>query len=429
MISPDEARQVIFQNIAPLNSEIVSHENALNRVLARDVFATLDLPPFDNSAVDGYALRFEDLQNVPRDFAVCATIAAAKTDIEYSIEANQAARIMTGAPIPRGANCVVMREDTVENTGKKPVENARGNAADVSDNATENLGDNAETVRVLEAVKSGANIRRRGSDVRSGERVLDIGTRIRAAQWAMLASLGCAQVEVFRRPRVGILITGSELKRVDESLQNGEIRDSNSFALRALVEDCGAIVTSQKTVGDDVKEVENALRAMFQSCDAVVTSGGVSMGDFDPIRDVLPQIAQLHFWKIAVKPGKPVMFATREENGRTIPVWGLPGNPVSVMVSFEQFVREALMKMGGQIDTQRLQMRVRVLDAFSSPLGKVEYVRAFVTLENNAWKARVHGDQGSGRLSTMTRANALLVVAENVTRVESGDELIAEIVN
>lgn len=402
MISPQETRRIIFEKIVPLESESVLHENALHRVLARDVFADLDLPPFDNSAVDGYATRAQDLSEGSIDLSVIGTIAAGATNIEYSIGAGEAVRIMTGAPVPKGADCVVMREDTIENH---------------------------ETVRVLESAQTDANIRRRGSDVKNGERVFTAGTRVRAAHWAMLASLGCAQIEVFRRPRVGILTTGNELKRVDEAISGGEIRDSNSFALRALVEECGAVVEIQKTVGDSVGEVENALREMFACCDAVISSGGVSMGDFDPIRDVLPQIAQLHFWKIAVKPGKPMMFATRAENNRTIPVWGLPGNPVSVMVSFEQFVRPALLQIGGQNDAQRLEFRVRVLDAFSSPSGKVEYVRALVENKNGDWTARINGDQGSGRLSTMTNANALLVVPAEVTRVDIGETLMAQILN
>lgn len=402
MISPQEARRLIFENIAPLESKTVAHENALHRVLARDVFADLDLPPFDNSAVDGYATRAQDLSEGSIDLSVIGTIAAGAINIEYSIGAGEAVRIMTGAPVPEGADCVVMREDTIENH---------------------------ETVCVLESAQTDANIRRRGSDVKNGERVFTAGTRVRAAHWAMLASLGCAQIEVFRRPRVGILTTGNELKRVGEAISGGEIRDSNSFALRALVEECGAVVEIQKTVGDSVGEVENALCEMFACCDAVISSGGVSMGDFDPIRDVLPQIAQLHFWKIAVKPGKPMMFATRAENNRTIPVWGLPGNPVSVMVSFEQFVRPALLQIGGQNDAQRLELRVRVLDAFSSPSGKVEYVRALVENKNGDWTARINGDQGSGRLSTMTNANALLVVPAEVTRVDIGGTLMAQILN
>ena len=402
MISPQETRRIIFEKIVPLESESVLHENALHRVLARDISAALDLPPFDNSAVDGYATRAQDLSEGSIDLSVIGTIAAGATNIEYSIGAGEAVRIMTGAPVPKGADCVVMREDTIENH---------------------------ETVRVLESAQTDANIRRRGSDVKNGERVFTAGTRVRAAHWAMLASLGCAQIEVFRRPRVGILTTGNELKRVDEAISGGEIRDSNSFALRALVEECGAVVEIQKTVGDSVGEVENALREMFACCDAVISSGGVSMGDFDPIRDVLPQIAQLHFWKIAVKPGKPMMFATRAENNRTIPVWGLPGNPVSVMVSFEQFVRPALLQIGGQNDAQRLEFRVRVLDAFSSPSGKVEYVRALVENKNGDWTARINGDQGSGRLSTMTNANALLVVPAEVTRVDIGETLMAQILN
>jgi molybdopterin molybdotransferase len=287
------------------------------------------------------------------------------------------------------------------------------------------------TVSIMTNAREGQHIRRAGSDVQRGETVLRAGSPVRAAEWGMLASLGCAQVEVRRQPRVAILVTGDELVAVEAELQPGQIRDSNSFTLRGLVQSCGALVTQYRHVPDEPQTVSAMLRQCAAGCDAVVTSGGVSMGDFDPVRDVLHEIAQVHFWKVSMKPGKPVLFATLHEGEYSIPVFGLPGNPVSVMVSFEQFVRPALLAMQGRRARQRVQLPVRVGTAFNSPAGRVEFARALVVpdTEPNSWRAILLGDQGSGRLSTMTQANALLEVPADVARVEAGSVLTAHMID
>jgi molybdopterin molybdotransferase len=408
LISPDEARRIVLLHSAPLAPIVLPHAEVLGFILSQDIVANDDLPPFDNSSMDGYALLADDTRDAspesPKTLPVVGTVAAGSA-LEYSIEAGRCARIMTGAPIPAGANAVLMREDT--------------NEQDVALSGR---------VQILAAAKSGENIRRRGSDVRQGEIVIPRGTLVRAAQWGMLASLGYAQVEVFPRPRVGLITTGDELVGVEAMLQAGQIRDSNSWTLRAMAQDCGAVVEPRK-VSDDAEELRQALLSMFEMCDIVVTSGGVSAGDFDAVRDVVPTIADLQFWKIAMKPGKPVMFATRQEGAREIPIFGLPGNPVSVMVAFEQFVRPALLQMQGRSKWKRVQLRVRVLDSFRSSDGRTEFARAVASQEESGeWTARVQSDQGSGRLSTMTNANALLVVPAEMTQVNAGDVLMAEII-
>jgi molybdopterin molybdotransferase len=225
------------------------------------------------------------------------------------------------------------------------------------------------------------------------------------------------------------LVTGDELVAIDAALQPGQIHDSNSFTLRGLVENCGAVVSQTRHVPDTHEAVQDALRSCAAQCDAIVTSGGISMGDFDPVRDVLHEIADVHFWKVAMKPGKPVLFATLKNNEYSVPVFGLPGNPVSVMVSFEQFVRPALLKMHGRRARQRVTLPVRLQSALNSPPGRTEFARALVVPDDNeptSWRAILPGDQGSGRLSTMTQANALLHVPADVTRVEAGSFLQAQ---
>ncbi|HVF85379.1 MAG TPA: gephyrin-like molybdotransferase Glp [Abditibacteriaceae bacterium] len=413
LISPDEARHIVLTHSMPLSPVVLPHSDVLGFTLSQDVVANDDLPPFDNSSMDGYALQSTDTRNAsptsPETLQVVGTVAAGSA-IEYSIEAGHCAKIMTGAPIPPGADAVLMREET--------------NEEDVAHNCQ---------VQILAPVKQGENIRRRGSDVHRGEVVIPRGTLVRAAQWGMLASLGYAQVEVFPHPRVGLLTTGDELVGVDATLQAGQIRDSNSWTLRALAQSCGARIEHRK-VGDDAQELREAFLSMFETCDVVVSSGGVSAGDFDPVRDVVPTIADLHFWKIAMKPGKPVMFAMRREGAqaegaRKIPVFGLPGNPVSVMVAFEQFVRPCLLQMQGRSNWKRTLLRVRVLDGFRSADGRTEFARAVVRQDDSGeWTARVQSDQGSGRLSTMTNANGLLIVPAATTQVNAGDILTAEII-
>ncbi len=396
-LPPDEARALILDHVASVGLETLSHAEVLGRVLARDVVSPLDLPPFANSAMDGFALVAADLKSAPQTLRLIEIIGAGDVAV-CSVERGTCIKIMTGAPLPNGADCVVMREETRESNGQIQFE---------------------ETARV------GQNVRPIGDDVRLGEVVLEEGTLIGAATHAMLASLGCAQVEVFRRPRVAIVVTGKELVGVDAPLLPGQIRDSNSWALRALVSSCAGEVVAVHRTGDEATEVEAVLRAASQSADCIVTSGGVSAGDFDPVRDVLLEAAQVHFWKVAMKPGKPLMFASLEGK----PVFALPGNPASVMVGFEEFVRPALFQMAGRRAWKRVEVEARLQSDLRSPLDRTEFVRAHLRRGKDGFLALATGDQNSGRLSSMVRANALLEIPSDTTFLPSGSPVRAKLLD
>jgi len=402
-ITPTEALETVLGQIESLPVETVPHDAALGRTLARDIVSDIELPPFDNSAMDGYAVIAADAADAseesPATLRVLDTIAAGDLP-QQAVTRGACARIMTGAPMPPGADAVVMREETREQERE---------------------------VQILAAARPGQNIRRAGFDVARGETVLSAGSVVRAAEWGMLASLNQAQIEVARQPRVGIITTGEELVAVGAAMSDSQIRDSNSFTLEGLARATGALVTERRHVGDAHAPLQAVLHASVEGCDAIITSGGVSAGDYDPVRDVLQQIADVHFWKIAMKPGKPVMFATlRAMDNRVVPIFGLPGNPVSVMVTFEQFVRPALLKMQNRRATRRIEVQAVVDSTVRSPAGKVDYIRALVQPAGDGWIARVAGEQSSGRLSTMTRSNALLIVPAEAVLVEAGQRLTAQ---
>ena len=400
MITPDWARELALQAVEVGAVQSVAHAEALGRVLARDIVSEIDLPPFANSAMDGYAVCVADVagaDEAPIALALGETIGAGDVP-QRSVEVGICAKIMTGAPLPVGAEAVVMREETRENAGR---------------------------VTFLASAKLGQNVRRAGSDVARGETVLTRGTRVRAAELAMLAALGQTHIEVYARPRVGIVTTGEELVGVEAELRDGQIRDSNGPALRALCESAGAEVVAQRHVGDTVDELRATLDELCAQCDLILTSGGVSAGDFDPVRDVMLADARVVFWKVAMKPGKPVMLALY----RDVPVFALPGNPVSVMVGWEEFARPAILRRGGARALRRLEVGAVLAETLRSAVGKTEFVRARLESENSRLLARVSGDQGSGRLSTMTRANALLVIEADVTHVEAGTLVTARLLD
>jgi molybdopterin molybdotransferase len=399
MLSPDEARLRVLQAVSILPAETIDQAEALGRTLAQDVISPINLPPFDNSAMDGYAVMAQDVAGAseenPVSLRLLDTVGAGEVSSQ-TVQSGTCLKIMTGAPLPAGADAVVMREET---------------------RVQEN------TVTFLTFAHVGEHIRRAGSDLATGEKALQRGTEVKAAQWAMLAALGCAQVEVFRRPRVGIVSTGKELVEIEAPLLPGQIRDSNAWALRGLSEAAGAEVVAVRRVGDSLEEVRDALSELATLCDVVVTSGGVSMGDFDPVRDVLQAEARIHFWKVAMKPGKPLMFASW---GQTL-VFGLPGNPASAMVSFEAFVRPALLKMGGRRALRRPTVLARLQEPLQRLAGRIEFVRATVSWQGDGFAAKISGDQGSGRLSTMTNANALLVIDAETTSLPAGSMVQARL--
>lgn len=394
-LEPESARRMVLSQVPSLPQETLPHSQALGRVLGRQIVSSLDLPPFANSAMDGYAVQARDLQNSPQTLRLLEVVGAGETATQ-EVVSGSCIKIMTGAPLPPGADCVVMREETHEHNNQ---------------------------VEFLETASEGQNVRSVGNDVRRGEVVFEPGTVVNGAVHAMLAALGEAQVEVFKRPRVAIVVTGKELVDVETPLEAGQIRDSNSWALRGLVEECGCDVASVHRTGDDADEVRAVLRSALEDADVLISSGGVSAGDFDPIRDVLLSDAEVHFWKVAMKPGKPLMFASLEGK----PVFALPGNPVSVMVAFEEFVRPGLLKMAGRRAWKRVEVEAMLEHEIKSPQGRTEYVRARLEEGSDGLLAVVSGDQNSGRLSTMARANALIEIGPDVSFLLSGSRVRAKL--
>lgn len=399
MLKVEEAREHVLGSIDKLEKVEVPLLDVWGLNLAEDAIAGNDIPPFDNSAMDGYSLRAQDIAGAssesPVGLAVLGDLPAGYT-ADAIVGRGQAIRIMTGAPMPEGADTVV------------PVESTR-----------------AEEGRVLieEELPKGTHVRKAGEDVRTGEPVIAAGTTIGPAEAGMLASLGYARVRCFRRAVAGIISTGDELVGVDEELTPGKIRDSNSYTIYGMVRDAGAEPLRLGVVGDDAAALEQAITRNLDRVDLFITSGGVSVGDYDMVKDVLGKLGEMNFWKVAMRPGKPQAFG--HIGGK--PLFGLPGNPVSVMVSFEQFVRPALLKMMGRSHIFRPEATA-VLDApIGRKTGRVEFIRVVTEWREGRYHAQPTGPQGSGILRSMVLGNALAVLPEEVGRLEAGSEVAVQL--
>ena len=319
MISVAEAIQIVRDQTSPLPTERVTLQDSLGRVLTQDVIADSDLPPFDRSQMDGYAVRADDTNEAPVRLKIVGESAAGK-GWHQEMQAGEAVRIMTGAPIPTGADAVQQVELTHE------------------------LKDNT-VVELLESVERGRSIVQRGSEILAGATVLRSGVTLNAAMLAVLASFGYAQVQVGRKPRVSVLATGSELVAVDQTPGQDQIRDSNNYSIGAYAERAGAVVTRLALTGDETEILKRAIARAAENSDVIVTSGGVSMGVYDFTKTALNELgAELFFERVALRPGKPTVFG-RLPDGTL--VFGLPGNPVSVSVTFNLFARTALLAMQG----------------------------------------------------------------------------------
>lgn len=404
MQTVEEALTTILEQIRkPLPTERVALLAALGRTLAEPVVADIDVPPFTNSAVDGYAVRAADTAGAssatPVTLRTLSEVPAGALPTE-AVTAGTAVRIMTGAPVPAGADAIVMVEDT----------------------RAEEQG----AVTVLEAAQSGQHVRRAGEDVPLGTQVLQAGTLLRAAEIAMLATMGRATVATVRPARVAILSTGDEVVEIEEGVvpPPGKIRNSNRYALAALVREAGAVVHSLTHVPDDPEATEAALRACADpktGADVIVTAGGVSVGDRDFVKPALEKLGRLDMWRVAMKPGKPLAFGAI---GKAL-FFGLPGNPVSAMVTFELFVRPALWKLAGraEADLARRQVHAVLTEAVSHIPGRREYVRAVTTTHDAEFMTRPTGAQGSGILRSLTLANSLLIIPEDSTGVAAGERV------
>jgi molybdopterin molybdotransferase len=385
MLSVEEAQERVLSAFDLLDAERVPILEATGRVLAEDVHAGQDIPPFANSSMDGYAVRAVDTLGGGPETPVSLRIAGelpAGSVPERPVTQGTAIRIMTGAPLPPGANAVVKVEDTEVQGGH---------------------------VRVFAAVAPATYVRPAGEDVREGSLVLHRGTRLRPQEVGMLAALGHEEVCVTRRPRVAILATGDELVAIDEPPAPGKTRNANSYSNAAQVIDHGAVPILLGIARDKVDELTTKIRAgLEQEVDLLLTSGGVSVGDLDLVKDVLAEQGQIDFWRVRMKPGKPLAFG----HIGGVPVLGLPGNPVSVMVSFEMFVRPALMTMHGDRDWRRPTVDATLMDEIKHKDERRHFVRARLVWDDGEYHAHLTGAQGSGILSSMVKANALVIIPE-----------------
>ncbi|NWF94469.1 MAG: molybdopterin molybdotransferase MoeA [Syntrophaceae bacterium] len=401
MIAVEEALERILSHIRPLGSEKVSILDALGRVISEDIYANRDIPPLDNSGMDGYAVRARDIQNASQDHPVRLKVIEdlrAGFVSQKTLRTGEAIRIMTGAPIPNGADTVVPVEDTEKGSG---------------------------IVSVLKALQPGQNIRRAGEDVKKGERVISDGDLIRPAEVGMLASVGRSSVAVYQRPLVAILCTGDELVDVDGEVGEVKIVSSNSYTLAAQVKDCGAIPVQLGIARDRKEEIREKLGQGLRA-DVLISSAGVSVGDYDFVRDVLNDLGmKILFWKVAMRPGKPVTFGTIDGK----PVFGLPGNPVSSMVSFEQFVRPSLLKMMGHRRIFRPVIEAILKEEIRKESGRRHFVRASVTFEEDHYFVTVTGDQGSGILRSMVKANGLVIIPEDREVVRAGEKVKVQLLD
>jgi molybdopterin molybdotransferase len=399
-ISVEEARRLVLDAVAPLPPETITVPDALGRVLAVPVTAGRTLPPADCSAMDGYALRAADLAGAsraaPKTLALAFEVAAGGS-APRALGPGEAARIFTGAPLPPGADAVVMQEET----------EAAG-----------------ERVRFMVAPKPGEHVRQAGEDVRAGEAVLAAGTRLAAPHIGLLASLGRSFVPVHRRPHVAILSGGDELVEPDEDVTGGRIVSSNAYALAAQCAEAGALPTNLGIARDTPQDVERMLRAGLAS-DVLLSSAGVSVGDHDHVRPVLEKLGcRLVFWGVEMKPGYPLTFG-RFEGGVGPLVFGLPGNPVSALVTFEQFVRPALLGLAGHRTLARPVVRAQLGETLRKKAGRLHFVRVTLAREGERFVARSTGNQSSGVLSSLALAQGLLVFPAEATELAAGS--VAEV--
>lgn len=393
MISVSEALTFILNHTKEGPATVVSTEEALGLVLAEDVRALNDIPPFTNSAMDGYAVRSSDTRGAsrkrPLTLKLLETVPAGRMPTKR-VSAGWATKIMTGAPMPRGADAVLVAEDSDEKNG---------------------------SILCFAVVRRGENVRRAGEDARRGERVLPKGTRIRPQEMGMLGAIGRTRVRVIRRPRVAILATGSELVEADRTPGPGQIRNCNNLSLIGLVKKYGAEPVNLGLVRDDARALRGRIIA-GASCDLVVTSGGVSVGEQDLVKETLARLgAGVKFWQVRVKPGKPLAFGLV----RGTPVFGLPGNPVSVIVSFEQFVRPALLKMMGRKKLKKPVITAILQNSIEKPAGRIHLIRARIRRRGGKYHASPLGPQGSGMLTSMVMADGLIIVPARKTAVRAGE--------
>ena len=406
MLSVEEALTQIISCFTTLESEEKPILECLGQILAEDVTSPLDLPPLSNSGMDGYAVIWNDIahsshQN-PTQLNVIGIVPAGQVSIQ-TVTSGSAIRIMTGAPVPKGADTIIPFEETDE------VERR-------------NSGTGLNNININTSLPKGCNIRPSGEDVKQNELVLKSGTLIRPSEVSVLASLGLPTVNVIRRPVVSVLATGDELVQVDGNLVPGKIYDSNSAGLAASILSAGGIPRILGIAQDTVKSLNNKLEGIKGS-DLVITSAGVSKGDYDVVKDVLNDKGDINFWSVRMRPAKPLAFGHLNHEGAFIPMLGLPGNPVSALVAFEMFARPAIRLMLGLTALDRPVIEGILTNPIFNADERRVYARVEVTKNNGTYYASPTGPQGSNILTSMSKANGLAICPDNELTRSAGDKV------
>ena len=408
LLTLEEARARMLEDVLPLRAEAIPLAEALGRVLAQDVHALLTVPPWDNSAMDGYAVRSEDVAGAGPDMPVRLAVVgevAAGHEPETAVGPGQAMRVLTGGMLPPGADAVVKVEDT---------------------DAPAGVADLPRTVAVHASVQPGTHVRRAGSDMQRGDALLTAGTRVTPAVIAVTAAAGHARLDVHRRPRVAVVATGDELTPVGEPLGPASIPDSNSETIAAQIRLAGAEPVRLGIAADDREVVRERLLEGVLTADVLVVTGGVSVGAHDVVKEVFSEIGTLDLWRVAIQPGKPVAYGSaRRPDGGYCLLFGLPGNPVSSFVTFELFVRPVLRRLRGEDPAAgRVVVRARLADEVAKSAARRAFIR--VRLEHDAdgaWRARLAGGQGSHVLSALAAANGLAIIPEGEAVAPAGTEV------
>ena len=404
MISVEEALERILGQVSVLEAEARPLLQALGQVTAEDVYAPFDVPPADNSAMDGYAARGDDTRGAneksPRLLKVIGEVACGYTT-ELEVTPGTAIRIMTGAPIPKGADTVVQFEHTDESVRRQG-------------------GRPLTEIGIMRQTEPGMNIRLAAEDIKRGSLALRKGTELRPAHIGVLASLGKARVSVIRRPVVAVLATGDELVEVGKPLPEGKIYNSNTYSLAAQVQRYGGIPKILGIARDNLASMKRKVTQGL-TADLLLTSAGVSTGDYDVVKDVLAQMGEINFYTVRMKPGKPLAFGVLRQEGRAVPHLGLPGNPVSSMITFEEFARPAILKMMGKTDLSKPTVQATSLSEIANKDGRRIYARVVVSRKDGRYFASVTGPQGSGIMTSMADANGLMIVPEDTAVLKAGD--------
>ena len=396
ILAPEAQTRILEDINTVAGVETVSLRQAINRVTAEPVTSSVQVPNHTNSAMDGYALRGEDLEdNRAGQFEIIGT-SMAGARYEGRVDKNQCVRIMTGAVMPHGTDTVIAQERTLVDSGN---------------------------MRLDGKLRPGENVRQSGEDIDIGDTAIQANVKLGAAQLGLAASLGISEIRVYRKPRVAFFSNGDELRSIGSPLELGDVYDSNRYTLYTMLKEMDVEMLDLGIVPDDPEKIKQALITGSESADMVITSAGASVGDADYVKQLLDEIGEVNFWKVAIKPGRPLSFG--KIGGATF--FGLPGNPVSVMVTFQIFVKPALRKLAGEKAVTSLNLSVKCQSKLKKRAGRMEYQRGILTLdENGETVVQSTGEQGSGILTSMAQANCFIILSQDSEGVNPGDRVLVQ---